>query len=93
APEPLSWETRLRIMIGVAHGVAYLHASKVICRGLKSSNIWLDQDFNAKLGDFGLEMEEIAVTTRVQSALGHFNPYFSLKGYSDPYYCLTGMLS
>ncbi|GKB22750.1 putative transferase, protein kinase RLK-Pelle-RLCK-VIIa-2 family protein [Tanacetum coccineum] len=90
APESLSWETRLRIMIGVAHGVAYLHASKVICRGLKSSNIWLDQDFNAKLGDFGLEMEEIAVTTRVQSALGHFNPYFSLKGYSDPYYCLTG---
>ncbi|PWA97932.1 Concanavalin A-like lectin/glucanase, subgroup [Artemisia annua] len=43
APEPLSWETRLRIMIGVARGLAYLHASKVICHGLKSSDIWLDQ--------------------------------------------------
>ncbi|GJY76857.1 hypothetical protein Tco_0481973, partial [Tanacetum coccineum] len=58
---------------------------------IPSSDIWLDQDFNTKLGDFGPEMEEIAVTTRVQSALGHFHPYFSLKGYSDPYYCLTDM--
>lgn len=76
APEPLSWETRLRIMIGVARRLGYLHASKV--------------DFNAELGDFGPEMEEIAVTTRVQTALGHLNLYFSLKGYSDPYYCVTG---
>ncbi|KAD4585297.1 hypothetical protein E3N88_22898 [Mikania micrantha] len=52
--EPLSWGTRLSIMIGVARGLAYLHSKNIIYRDLKPSNILLNEDFNAKLGDFEL---------------------------------------
>ncbi|CAI9293692.1 unnamed protein product [Lactuca saligna] len=53
--EPLSWKRCLRIMIGVAHGLDYLHSSKeqVVHGGIKTYNILLDQKFNAKLGYFG----------------------------------------
>ncbi|KAL4559534.1 hypothetical protein LXL04_031675 [Taraxacum kok-saghyz] len=88
--EPLSWETRLRIMIGVARGIAYLHSleNQVIHRDIKTSNILLDQDFGAKLGGFesarfGPEMGETHVSTWI---LGSF-------GYLDPVYVKTGHLS
>ncbi|KAF8038356.1 hypothetical protein BT93_B1017 [Corymbia citriodora subsp. variegata] len=53
---PLSWEVRLKIAIGAARGLDFLHASEnnVIYRDFKSSNILLDADYNAKLSDFGL---------------------------------------
>lgn len=43
--KPLSWETRVKIMIGVARGLNYLHSSKdqVMCRGLKCADILLDE--------------------------------------------------
>ena len=43
--EPLSWGTRLIIMIGVARGLTYLHSSQnqVMCREVKASNILLDK--------------------------------------------------
>ncbi|KAM0014444.1 putative protein kinase RLK-Pelle-RLCK-VIIa-2 family [Helianthus debilis subsp. tardiflorus] len=43
--KPLSWEERLRIMIGVARGLTYLHSSKeqILCHGVQSSDILLDQ--------------------------------------------------
>nr|XP_043627605.1 leucine-rich repeat receptor-like serine/threonine-protein kinase BAM3 [Erigeron canadensis] len=47
--KPLSWRTRLNIMIGVARGLVYLHSLNAIQRHLKSSKILLDKDFNAKL--------------------------------------------
>ncbi|KVH87976.1 Protein kinase, catalytic domain-containing protein [Cynara cardunculus var. scolymus] len=86
----LSWLTRLMIMIGVARGLAYLHSStpQVILRGFKTSDIMLDQDFNAKLGDFGLarrgpEIGETHVSTRVMGTYG----------YAAPEYITTGRLS
>ncbi|KAF8026314.1 hypothetical protein BT93_F2950 [Corymbia citriodora subsp. variegata] len=54
--EPLPWEVRLKIAIGAARVLDFLHALKnnVIYRDFKSSNILLDADYNARLSDFGL---------------------------------------
>ena len=53
----LPWEARYRIAQGLASGLLYLHEEWEQCvlhRDIKSSNIMLDSNFNAKLGDFGL---------------------------------------
>ncbi|XP_021722947.1 probable serine/threonine-protein kinase PBL3 isoform X2 [Chenopodium quinoa] len=51
ATRPLSWETRMKIAVGVAEGLSFLHdaESQVIYRYLDPTNIFLDDDFNAKL--------------------------------------------
>jgi serine/threonine protein kinase len=51
----LNWEKRLEIIVGVAKGVAYLHglSKEVIHRDLKPSNILLDDNWRAKIADFG----------------------------------------
>ncbi|KAI3802666.1 hypothetical protein L1987_30807 [Smallanthus sonchifolius] len=86
--ERLPWGTRLLIMIGVSRGLTYLHSRNIISRSLKSSDILLDEDFNAKLGDFGLvkygpETGETHVSTRVMGTYG----------YAAPEYIATGHLS
>ncbi|KAK6121444.1 hypothetical protein DH2020_044820 [Rehmannia glutinosa] len=69
---PLTWEIRMKIAIGTARGLAYLHEGlepKVVHRDVKSSNILLDRKWNAKVSDFGLAKllgsEKSYVTTRV----------------------------
>lgn len=55
--EPLSWALRYKIIVGVASALHYLHYEydqKVVHRDIKASNIMLDSNFNARLGDFGL---------------------------------------
>ena len=69
----LPWCTRLKIAVGAAKGIEYLHEvanPPVIYRDLKASNILLDRDFNAKLSDFGLAKlgpmgDQSHVSTRV----------------------------
>ncbi|XP_076889665.1 L-type lectin-domain containing receptor kinase S.6-like [Bidens hawaiensis] len=54
---PLTFEKRLNILLGVASALVYLHEEcerQIIHRDVKTCNIMLDADFNAKLGDFGL---------------------------------------
>jgi len=53
----LDWPTRHKIALGVAHGLSYLHhdcSSAIIHRDVKSTNILLDQFYEAKIADFGV---------------------------------------
>ncbi|CAL5326622.1 unnamed protein product [Camellia sinensis] len=55
--KPLSWNLRYNIISGVASALHYLHNEydqRVVHHDLKASNIMLDSNFNARLGDFGL---------------------------------------
>ncbi|KAE8720094.1 putative serine/threonine-protein kinase Cx32 [Hibiscus syriacus] len=87
AIEPMSWETRLKIVIGAARGLAFLHFSeKVIYRDFKASNILLDGNFNAKISDFGLAKlgpsgGDSHVTTRVMGTYGYAAPEYIASGH------------
>ncbi|PWA92710.1 serine/threonine-protein kinase, active site protein [Artemisia annua] len=83
----LPWGSRLKIAIGAAKGLAFLHGaeSPVIYRDFKTSNILLDSDFNAKLSDFGLatmgpEGSNTHVTTRVMGTYGYAAPEYVNTG-------------
>ncbi|KAL2346177.1 hypothetical protein Fmac_000177 [Flemingia macrophylla] len=86
--EALSWDTRIKIAIGAAKGLAFLHTSEksVIYRDFKSSNILLDGDFNARLSDFGLAKfgpvnGRSHVTTRVMGTYGYAAPEYVATGH------------
>nr|CAD1818774.1 unnamed protein product [Ananas comosus var. bracteatus] len=81
--EPLSWSLRLKIAIGAARGLAFLHTSekKIIYRDFKASNILLDSNFNPKLSDFGLAKAgptggDTHVSTRVMGTFGYAAPEY-----------------
>ncbi|XP_050376636.1 probable serine/threonine-protein kinase PBL11 [Argentina anserina] len=84
---PLSWDLRLKIAIGAARGLAFLHTSeKVIYRDFKASNILLDPDYNAKLSDFGLAKlgpsnGNSHVTTRIIGTYGYAAPEYVATGH------------
>ncbi|KAM3268549.1 putative serine/threonine-protein kinase PBL25 [Capsicum chacoense] len=55
--KPLDWLSRMKIALGAANGLEYLHEKAdppIIYRDLKGTNILLDKDFNPKLSDYGL---------------------------------------
>ncbi|XVF68770.1 hypothetical protein PTKIN_Ptkin11bG0028000 [Pterospermum kingtungense] len=88
--QPLSWRLRLKVALGAAKGLAFLHGAetKVIYRDFKTSNILLDSNYNAKLSDFGLAKDgpvgdKSHVSTRVMGTYG----------YAAPEYLATGHLS
>ncbi|XP_011092785.1 probable receptor-like serine/threonine-protein kinase At4g34500 [Sesamum indicum] len=84
---PLTWEVRMKIAIGTARGLAYLHEGlepKVVHRDVKSSNILLDRKWNPKVSDFGLAKllgsEKSYVTTRVMGTFGYVSPDYASTG-------------
>lgn len=86
--DPLSWNLRLKIAIGAARGVAFLHSSErqIIYRDLKASNILLDMNYNPKLSDFGLAKNgptggDSHVTTRVMGTYGYAAPEYVATGH------------
>lgn len=82
SPPFLDWETRMRVALDSARGLEYLHelaGAPVIHRDFKSSNILLDENFNAKVSDFGLAKlgsDKIGglVSTRVLGTHGYVAP-------------------
>ncbi|XP_016456844.2 serine/threonine-protein kinase PCRK1-like isoform X3 [Nicotiana tabacum] len=88
---PLSWTLRLKIAQDAARGLAYLHEEmdfQLIFRDFKPSNILLDEDFNAKLSDFGLARQGPA------AGLSHISTsVVGTVGYAAPEYVQTGRLT
>ncbi|WVZ68893.1 hypothetical protein U9M48_017771 [Paspalum notatum var. saurae] len=83
----LDWRTRVKIAAGAAHGIAYLHEDchpRIIHRDIKSSNILLDNNFEAQVSDFGLARlaadSNTHVTTRVMGTFGYLAPEYALSG-------------
>ncbi|KAF5762211.1 putative protein kinase RLK-Pelle-CrRLK1L-1 family [Helianthus annuus] len=90
----LRWVRRLKICIGAARGLAYLHGAsetqqRVFHRDIKSSNILLDENWNAKISDFGLS--KFGPTNQEYTFL--FSNPVGTPGYCDPLYAETGYLT
>ncbi|XP_050107984.1 probable LRR receptor-like serine/threonine-protein kinase RFK1 isoform X5 [Malus sylvestris] len=84
----LDWPTRLKICIGIARGLAFLHEEsvlKIVHRDIKATNVLLDEDLNPKISDFGLakldEEEKTHISTRVAGTIGYMAPEYALWGH------------
>ncbi|MBA0741658.1 hypothetical protein Gogos_014793 [Gossypium gossypioides] len=86
--KPLDWYARMKIARGAAKGLEYLHDKAnppVIYRDLKSANILLDHEYNAKLSDFGLaklgpQGDKTHVSSRVMGTYGYCAPEYQRTG-------------
>ncbi|CAI9763337.1 unnamed protein product [Fraxinus pennsylvanica] len=85
----MDWATRVKVAVGAARGIAYLHEAchpRIIHRDIKSSNILLDNNFEAQVADFGLakiakELDlETHVSTRVMGTFGYLAPEYASTG-------------
>ncbi|XP_028751993.1 probable receptor-like protein kinase At2g42960 [Neltuma alba] len=82
-----TWDARMKVITGTAKALSYLHEAiepKVVHRDIKSSNILIDDEFNAKVSDFGLakllDSGESHITTRVMGTFGYVAPEYANTG-------------
>ncbi|KAK8675279.1 hypothetical protein V6N13_033348 [Hibiscus sabdariffa] len=86
--QPLDWNTRMKIAVGAAKGLEYLHDfanPPIILRDFKASNILLDERLNPKLSDFGLAKlgptkGKDHVSTRIMGTYGYCAPEYAMMG-------------
>ncbi|XP_038711725.1 probable serine/threonine-protein kinase PBL19 [Tripterygium wilfordii] len=84
ARRPLSWEKRMKIAMGAAKGLLYLHENNIIHRDMRPNNILVTHDYESMLGDFGLarkqEDSDHSSETRVVGTLGYLAPEYAECG-------------
>ncbi|XP_054780849.1 receptor-like serine/threonine-protein kinase ALE2 isoform X2 [Prosopis cineraria] len=86
---PLDWNARMKIALGAARALAYLHEDSnpcVIHRDFKSSNILLEHDFTPKVSDFGLARTALEegnkhISTHVMGTFGYLAPEYAMTGH------------
>lgn len=83
----MTWPMRMKIALGSAKGLAYLHEDchpKIIHRDIKAANILIDDNFEAKVADFGLAKlaldTDTHVSTRVMGTFGYLAPEYASSG-------------
>ncbi|PIN26608.1 Serine/threonine protein kinase [Handroanthus impetiginosus] len=84
--QPLNWEQRLKIAMGAAKGLAYLHGRNIVHRDMRPSNILITHDHESLLGDFGLAKEQQEGSLSSSGVVGTL-------GYLAPEYAESGKLS
>ncbi|XP_023633104.1 probable LRR receptor-like serine/threonine-protein kinase At1g29720 isoform X2 [Capsella rubella] len=84
----LCWEARRKICVGIASGLEFLHEGstiRMVHRDIKTPNVLLDTDLNAKISDFGLarlhEKENTHISTNIAGTIGYMAPEYALRGH------------